>query len=186
MDADPESSTNIEAIGSPDDATSTSSNAGTSAGRNGEDDEQRKTKRRRVTLDGTPAVVVPATPPAPAAPTAARSVNKIIVEDLCSDDERTIGNALKDLWLWLIHLDFRCDDFQDIKDEFIKYGGHLAVSWIMEKHLNCKEIQWGGIGVVLRASYRDRKNIRMQLGETKCMHAFWSAMRRFQHKTHTF
>jgi hypothetical protein len=176
VEADSESSTNVKDIVSSDDGDSTSSsNVGSRPGRKDEDDKERSTKRRRVT---TPPAGVPArTPPAPAAPTAARTVRQIIVDDLRSDDETTLVKALKDLWS--VHLSFKRDDFQEVQDEFIKYGGHLAVSWIMEKHPNYKEIQRHGICVVVRASYWNIKNIRKLLGETRCIRAICSAMRRF-------
>jgi hypothetical protein len=98
---------------------------------------------------------VPATPPAPTV----RSVQKIIVEDLRSEDEGTLVTALKELRF--IHLDYRRDDL-DLKtavEEFMYCGGHHAVSWIMEKHPDCKEIQAHGINVFTRATYLDSISI---------------------------
>jgi hypothetical protein len=156
-----------------------SSNDWTTVSSYDDDSTSSNAERRLVTLEGPPAVV-PATPPAPAAPTV-RSVKQIIVEDLRSDDEGTLVKALDDLWS--VHLDPDRDDIQEMQDEFIDCGGHLAVSWIMEKHPDCKEIQRYGICVVGRAAWEDTKNIRMLFGKTKCIHAIYSTMQRFQQDT---
>jgi hypothetical protein len=179
MEADSESSTNGGAIVSSDDDDSTSSSkVGSRPGRKDEGDKERSTKRRHVT---TPPAGVPArTPPAPAAPTAARTVRQIIVENLRSDDETTLVKALKDLWS--VHLDTDRDDL-DLKTavkDFIYCGGHLAVSWIMEKHPDCKEIQMHGMDVFLgAASLVDSTNIAKQLGNTRALHGVYAAMQRF-------
>jgi hypothetical protein len=107
-------------------------------------------------------------------------MNEIIVEDLCSDDEGTLVKTLKDLRF--VHLDPDRDDFQEMQGEFIEYGGHLAVSWIMTKHPNCKGIQENGISVVRMASYRNTKNEEL-LGKTRAIHVVYSAMQRFQQDT---
>jgi hypothetical protein len=156
METDPERATNVKAIVSLDDTTS-SKNVD-------EDDEARSTKRRRVT----------------SAPTAVRSVKQIVVEDLRSDDEGTLVRALCDLWL--VHLDYERDDIQEMQGEFFNHGGHLAVSWIMEKHPDCRRIQRYGIGAVLRASYRNIKNKEF-LGKTRAIHVVYAAMQRFPQDT---
>jgi hypothetical protein len=134
-----------------------------------------------------PPAVVPATPPAPTV----RSVQKIIVEDLRSEDEGTLVTALKELRF--VHLDYRRDDL-DLKtavEEFMYCGGHHAVSWIMEKHPDCKEIQAHGINVFTRATYLDSTNVAKldstnvakQLGNTRALHVVYAAMQRFPEDT---
>jgi hypothetical protein len=182
MEADSESAANGRAIVSPDDATS-SSNAGTSAGRNDEE-RQRSTKRRRLTLDGR-SCAVPAPPAPPTTTQPPSSLKKTIVEDLRSDDEGTLVKALEDLWS--VHLDAHRDDLQEMQDEFIYCGGHLAVSWIMEKHPDRKEIQMHGMDVFIEAAYlgstnvaeHDSSTVAKQLGNTRALHVVYAAIQRF-------
>jgi hypothetical protein len=143
-----------------------------------EEEEQRSTKPKRVTLEDPPAVV-PATPPA----SPVRSMQKIIVEDLRSEDEGTLVKALDDLGS--VHLDTDRDDL-DLKtavEEFIYCGGNLAVSWIMEKHPDCKEIQRNGMEVFIGAAYLDSTNVEKQLGNTRALHVVYAAIQRFPEDT---
>jgi hypothetical protein len=197
MEADSESAASVKAksIVSPDDTTSSSSNVRTSAVRSGENNEHRRTKRRRVTLDGLSvdeSVALPVAPPSVAQPPS--SLKKIIVDDLRSDDEGTLIKSLEDLW-W-VHLDTGRDDldFKTAIEEFLFLGGHLAVSWIMDKHPNCKGIQRNGISVVMEASYYDSTNganvetifstnVAKQLGNTRAIHVVYAAMQRFPQDT---
>jgi hypothetical protein len=189
MEADPESSANIETIISPpddddddeEDIASGRRNSGSRAERSDEEGQTRNntSKRRRVTFDGPP--TAPRSPSSITSSTARTcALNKIIVQDLRSNDADTLVKALVEIWS--VHLNgTRVNDLEEMQDEFFVCGGHTVVSWIMERHFDRADIQHHAIAVLLQAAYNNRK-LAMAIGKTRGIHAVYAAVRRFPHE----
>ena len=101
---------------------------------------------------------------------------KMVLEDLRSNDERTLEQALEQIARYLYH-----EDNEKVIEKgqaFVQVGGYLAVVWVMKEHPSCKILQINGLWVLNNTTYENAL-ANTAVASVEGIQAILAAMKRF-------
>ena len=101
---------------------------------------------------------------------------KMVLEDLRSNDERTLEQALGQIGEYLYDEDK--EKANEKGQAFCQVGGHLAVVWVMKEQPSCKILQINGLWVLMNSMYENAL-ARTAVAKVEGIQAILTAMKRF-------
>jgi hypothetical protein len=105
-----------------------------------------------------------------------KTMIKIVMNDLWSNNERTRELAMKQLVKYLYEEDD--EKMAEKQDAFFQVGGHLATVRVMKEHPNCKILQSGGLVVLMNATYKNA-SVETAVAKVEGIPAILAAMKKF-------